>query len=258
MTEMTAATDDLDLDGVFNFRDLGGLTTVDGRATASGRLYRSDGLHRSPAADRHRVTDLGIVEVVDLRTEAEIEREGRFETDGIRWHHSPIFQELRDFAGAGHPSDPVDRLCHHFEHMIETNEGPLGDAIGVVADAAERGPVVFHCTAGKDRTGVVAALILAGIGVTPAEVAGDFGRSADGVRRMVEWYCRTPGQALLDRMAEAGIDPSMAEVILSAEAATMESFLARIGEANGDVAGYLAAIGADDAVARIARVLLTS
>lgn len=256
MTETRGAADDLDLDGVFNFRDLGGLATDDGRTTLPGRVYRSDGLHRSPSADRGRLTDLGITQVVDLRTEAEIEREGRFEVAGVAWHHRPIFQSLQDFAAAGRPEDPVDLLCHHFEHMVATNEGPLAEAIGVVADAAERGPVVFHCTAGKDRTGVVAALILAGIGVTEAEVARDFARSAEGVRRMVDWYRRTTGAAPVDRMAEVGIDPSMASVILSAEADTMEAFLVRSGETNGPMADYLAALGVGDAVDRLARILL--
>jgi protein-tyrosine phosphatase len=256
MTGITAAPGELELDGVFNFRDLGGLCTGTGGVTAFGRLFRADGLHRSPPADRTRVGDIGITQVVDLRTDAEIEREGRFELAGVEWYHTPILQSLQDFAAAGRPSDPIDLLCHHFEHMVETNLGPLVEAIGQVAEAAERGPVVFHCTAGKDRTGVVAALILAGIGVTGEDIARDFARSADGVRRMVEWYRQTTGEAPVDRMAEAGIDPAMADIILSAKAATMDAFLARLAAANGDVASYLQTIGAADAVARIGRILL--
>jgi protein-tyrosine phosphatase len=256
MSDVGTSSDQLRLDGVFNFRDLGGLSTVDGRATVPGRLFRADGLHRSPAAERGRLRDLGITQVVDLRTRDEIDREGRFEADGVRWVHSPVFQSLRDFAGAGSPGGAPDLLCHHFEHMVATNAEPLAAAIGSVAEAVEGGPVVFHCTAGKDRTGVVAALILAGVGVADHDVAGDFARSAGGVRQMVDWYRRTTGTAPTDRMAEVGIDPSMADVILGAEPATMVAFLDRLRVANGDVDRYLASIGADGAVARIERVLL--
>ena len=248
----------LELDGVFNFRDLGGHPIGSGGTTTSGRVYRADGLHRSPPEQRHRLHDLGVRTVVDLRTEAEIEREGRFEADGIEWSHAPIFQALTDFLDVADADGSVDLLCHHFEHMATSNTEAMAGALGLIAEASEQGPTVFHCTAGKDRTGVLAALILSGLGVPDEVVAADFARSAPGITKMVDWYRRTSGASPVEKMAEMGVDPALAPVVMGAEASTMTTFLSRLREANGGIATYLTVLGAADAVDRLGGVLRPS
>ncbi len=251
-----------ELDGVFNFRDLGGLPLAGGGTTTGGRLFRSDGIHRAPADQQARLHEMSVRVVVDLRTDAEIEREGRFEADGIAWRHAPIIQSLADFVGGAEdrPAAPGrgedhDLLRHHFEHMVASNADALAAALVTVADSLEVGPTVFHCTAGKDRTGVVAALILAASGVADDDIAEDFARSAAAVTRMVGWYRANTGTVPADRMAEMGIDPALAPVLMGAEAATMAAFLDRLRATSGGIEPYLASIGADAAVRRITLAL---
>lgn len=240
------------LDGVFNFRDLGGLPLVGGGVTAGGRLFRSDGLHRAPADHQRRLRDVPIAAVVDLRTTDEVEREGRVETDGVEWRHAPILQSLGDFVGGAAVDEDDDPLCRHYEHMVADNAEALTVALTAVADAVDHGPTVFHCTAGKDRTGVVAALILATAGVADDDVAADFARSRDGMARMIEWYRATTDTTPAERMAQMGVDPAMRDVLIGAEAATMQRFLDRLRRRSGGLAPYLSGIGAAEPVERIA------
>ncbi|MEM9566486.1 MAG: tyrosine-protein phosphatase [Actinomycetota bacterium] len=246
------------LDGVYNFRDLAGVAPapIDGRPLAPGRLFRSDGLHRAPIDQQSLLLDVPVANVIDLRTSAEIEREGRFSADGITWRHAPILESLADFLSADAGDGSVDLLCRHYEHMIAANAEALAMALGAVADSVERGPTVFHCTAGKDRTGVVAALVLASVGVDDDAIAADFASSAAGIDRMVAWYRRNTDSTPADKMAEMGLDPAMAPIVMGAEAATMVTFLDRLRAANGGIRPYLASIGAVGSVDRITAALL--
>jgi protein-tyrosine phosphatase len=83
-------------DVVFNVRDLGGLVTVDGPRTRSGRLIRADGVHRLAGADLERARDLALGTVVDLRTDGEIDRGGRFPVDQlpVDWRHLPMLTRM--------------------------------------------------------------------------------------------------------------------------------------------------------------------
>ncbi len=245
------------LDGVYNFRDLGGAAVADGRRLAIGRLFRSDGLHRAPVDQQRLLLDVPIVNVVDLRTGAEVEREGRFAADGIGWRHAPILESLADFVSAEAGDGGPDPLCRHYEHMIAANAAALAAALGAIADSVEEGPTVFHCTAGKDRTGVVAALVLASAGVADDDIAADFARSAAGIEAMVRWYRANTGSTPADRMAEMGIDPALAPIVMGADPPTMHAFLGRLREANGGIRPYLASIGAVESVDRITAALRT-
>lgn len=250
-----APTTALQLDGVYNFRDLGGLAVADG-VTASGRLFRSDGLHRSPAEERSRLAEIGIRNVIDLRTQEEIDREGRFEADGIQWSHAPLVQRLTDFINGAGSGDSVDLLCRHYEHMVTENADAIGAALGRIADSVDEGPTVFHCTAGKDRTGVLAALILTGVGVADELVVEDFARSTSGVQQMVAWYRQHHGMAPVEKMSEMGMPPELVDTMMSSEPTTMATFLARRRAEEGGLDGFLARLGAVTSVERIGQHLL--
>lgn len=251
-----APTTALQLDGVYNFRDLGGLAVAGGRATTTGRLFRSDGLHRSPAEERWRLAEIGVGHVVDLRTSEEIDREGRFEADGIRWSHAPLVQELSDFIKDADGDDSLDLLCRHYEKMVTENAEAIRSAIELIADSVDEGPTVFHCTAGKDRTGVIAALILTGVGVPGDAVVDDFSRSTDGVTQMVAWYRRHHGMAPVEKMAEIGMPPELVDTMMGSEPVTMATFLERRRAEDGGVDGFLDRLGVGPSVERIGRHLL--
>src|SRR5829696_8848308 len=89
-------------DALFNFRDLGGHVTDDGRIVQPGVVYRSDGMHRASLDDLGRIELLGITRVVDLRTTHERTEDGCFDDEhpSIEYRHIPIFERLRGVAGA--------------------------------------------------------------------------------------------------------------------------------------------------------------
>jgi protein tyrosine/serine phosphatase len=163
---------------VFNFRDLGGLPGVGGRSVHYGRLYRSDSLHRLTVEEGERLTALGIRTVLDLRRPYEIARDGRVpELPGLEYYNlHPVHQEwnpgLYDERAGAHRY-----LADRYLDMAEEGIEGFGAALRLIADA-RRAPLVMHCFAGKDRTGVLAALTLGLLGVDETDIATDYAASA--------------------------------------------------------------------------------
>lgn len=176
----------LRLEGARNFRDLGGYETRDGHRVRWRTLFRSDALTRLTEEDADALRSMGIRRVFDLRTRTELERAGpsahlrreAVETDGsgasaIEHRHVPFFEELggtrREAPAEG---DPRPRMVASYSRMLE-RAGP--SVSHVVAALAEEQPrAVFHCTAGKDRTGLLAALILRALGVHDDTIVEDY------------------------------------------------------------------------------------
>jgi len=162
---------------VFNFRDLGGAPTTDGRAVHSGRLYRSDSLHRLTEQECAQLRTLGVRTVLDLRRPHEIERDGRIrDTSGLAYVN--IHPVHREWNPANYdPTDgPARFLADRYLDMAEEGVDGLGEALRFLSDG-DHAPVVMHCFAGKDRTGVLAALTLCLLGVPDPHIAADYARS---------------------------------------------------------------------------------
>ena len=247
--------DDRAIDGVFNFRDLGGLTTVGGRRTRSGLVYRADGLHRASPEGRLHLVGRGVRRVIDLRTAAETHREGRFDGNGVIYVHAPVVDSLGRF---GTPPEGVDDLLlHHYRRMLDDNGPGFARVLGLVADSLDAAePVVFHCAAGKDRTGVLAALLLAGIGVDDDIVADDYARSHTAMIHMVAWLEQRAVGTGEERMAALGLTPGLTSALLRAERTTMLALLTELRAAYGTLGSFLDALGAGPHLSRIANRLL--
>ena len=173
-------------DTVFNFRDLGGYETADGRRIRMGRLYRADGIHRLEGDDIGRVRDLGIRCVIDLRTAGELER-GRFPVDDhpVDHHHLPVISEIW-------PEDALveraeDYLAARYIDMLTSGTDAFVGALEVMA-SSDNFPLVFHCAAGKDRTGIVAALLLSVLGVDDELIAADYAVTAEHIDELDARY----------------------------------------------------------------------
>ena len=225
-------------DRVFNLRDLGGYPTTDGRTTRWGTLYRGDGLHRLDADD---CRSLGLRTVLDLRTEHEISERGRLEVEGIDWHHLPVIRTTWEADWWTEGSTAERFLADRYLTMLEEGAEALADALRTLA-RPERVPAAFHCAAGKDRTGVLAALVLSLLGVDDDTIAADYGLSRRGMDRLVEFVRRTYPERL-DTMAD---QPA---AFLDAPDAAMHVFLADLRAAHGSVEGYVESIGVDHDVA---------
>jgi protein-tyrosine phosphatase len=164
---------------VFNFRDLGGWPTTDGRTVRWRTLYRADTLHRIEGADLELLGGLGLRTVVDLRSAQEIDEHGRLKHDGIDLtvHHLGMVDDVGSSpatrptaqSAAALPADAGEA----YVNMTERGRRSIARAIALLAEPGAL-PGVFHCTAGKDRTGIVAALLLSALGVGDDDVASDY------------------------------------------------------------------------------------
>jgi protein tyrosine/serine phosphatase len=209
----------LDLDGVDNMRDVGGLPTTDGRAVLSGQLIRSDNLQELPPASvHHLVEDLGVTDVVDLRTFVEVAKEGdgpMVAEPGVRIHHHTLYTEDtresgipagerelpwvsdRDMGTAAKVRRPrKEERKHdaywskHYLSYLERRPDSVVAALRAIAEAD--GAVVVHCAAGKDRTGTIVGLALLTVGVTPEAVIADYAASSQRLPRILERLARHP------------------------------------------------------------------
>lgn len=209
----------LHLDGTANTRDLGGLPTTDGGRTLPNRILRSDNLQTLTDADVHRLVDeIGLRQVIDLRTSAEVLLEGRgplrsqpevvhrhFTLLPERGQYTDVFAAEEDDV-PDLPSGWLDSLLPR--HVAEHDEGepaPVRSYLGYLSQrgdavvealraiaAQDEGASVVHCAAGKDRTGVVVALTLAVAGVPHEEIAIDYGLSGEVIDAIIARLRATP------------------------------------------------------------------
>lgn len=173
--------------GAFNFRDLGGLPLRDGRRVRPGRLYRSDTLQALTQEDVCYLHDhCGVRTVVDLRLAVEVRDEGRgliADCGDVNFINSPLEMASTDGIPAG---EVLQRL---YERSLASESLPR--AITSIAEQAER-PLLIHCAAGKDRTGIVAAMVLGLIGVELEAIVGDYMRSRAAMPWMLERFSTWP------------------------------------------------------------------
>jgi protein-tyrosine phosphatase len=225
----TAAPLAHDLPQRFNLRDLGGLETRDGRRVAYRRLYRGASLHHLDADELERFRAFELRTVIDLRTPFEL-RDARFPPlPELGARSLPMFQRLPDL-----PAD-VDAgalMSDLYIRMLEIGSATIASVLEVLAEP-EAYPVAFYCAAGKDRTGVMSAVVLRMLGVPPAEIARDYALSDAPVESLRIWIAEN------DPERE---DPVPAGVYRAPEA-TMRNFLRRVDERYGSIDGYLGEIG---------------
>jgi protein-tyrosine phosphatase len=180
------------LDGAYNVRDLGGLATEQGGRTTSGLIYRGDGLGALTPADHALLTgQLGLTTIIDLRTSEEAGGDGLEDQrlfPELTVYHLSVIPEGRIGREPFPSDDPAQLAARYLENLVEGSD-VLAEAVTVLArSAAEGRPALFHCAAGRDRTGMLSALTLDVVGARRAEIVADYVasnlRSADVARRM--------------------------------------------------------------------------
>ena len=242
------------LEAVHNFRDLGGYATADGRSTRWRTLFRSDGLYRLRGADdMSRVRQLGLKSVIDLRTEREQREQGIFPTDDIKvtFHHLSIVDVTWSDTETPEFDDEVEFLVWGYRDMLEIGSSRFADAMHVLAQTDSL-PAVFHCAAGKDRTGVLAALLLSSLGVDDAHICADYGLTQDAMRRSIAWS-KVHRPELAERYA------TIPKAYLAADPRAMQIILAELAQRHGSVRNYVREIGvADTTVEALGNLLLES
>ena len=227
-------------DGCVNVRDLGGIPTEDGGTTRRGAVIRSDNVGGLTDAGWRTLVRHGVVRIVDLRWPEEVADDPPRDLDIEVVNVSvlgPNLAESRDFLRTldAHV-DTVDDIADHYAwsyvEFLERNRERFGQAIAAIAEA--NGPVVVHCMGGKDRTGLVAALLLRLAGASRDEIGRDYSLSADNLAaRTAAWLTNVPTVQERDRIEKLSGTP----------AAAMARVVAEIEARYGSVAGYLEAAG---------------
>jgi len=232
------------VDGMVNLRDLGGLPLEGGGRTRHGRLLRGESPHGLSAAGRDAMVALGVREVVDLRTASERESNPSplLEVATVRCVHAPIFRDEDDF-----PEGLVTAADVYGWWLRDLGPG-IAAAMAALADASAT-PVLVHCHAGKDRTGVVVALELLLAGVETGAIADDYALSGVHLAEMLAQ----------DRVSavEKGMDEVRAERLFTVRREAMVETVQRIHAEHGGAAELLRAIGLDSGrIERLRRLLV--
>ena len=227
------------LEGSVNFRDLGGYETVDGRRVKWGLVFRSDNLGRLTDRDVTFLQRMGIRLVCDFRTPAEAEKlPDRFPRDGpAKYLHLPIRHGEFDPANTFERIQKGDIEWMTEEFMIKgyikniDNFAPVWSTLfNCLSDRSSR-PIVFHCTGGKDRAGVCAALILLTLGVPDETVITDHGLSNVYIAGVLE--------KIYARIRSMGVDPQQVSSYFTAPQNAIVAFIDHIRQTYGSAAGYL-------------------
>lgn len=222
------------LPGTHNLRDLGGYPTATGQTTRFGRVFRCDGMHQISPEGQQALIDRGLRLVIDLRNERELEEKPNLLATHpqIDYHHIPLFR------GLSRPNTPLGLMFPTLEAMyqatLEQCRPTVAQTLQTLASQDE-GAVLFHCTAGKDRTGLIAALLLGLAGVETEPIVQDYALTAQHAA------------PLLDELYQAGLarglDPEGYRRLLTAEPNTMRATLAYLENDHGGIEGYVQGLG---------------
>jgi protein-tyrosine phosphatase len=226
------------LEGARNFRDLGGYTGADGRTVRFGCLYRSGELGALTDVDREVVAALGVTTICDLRGPSEADRVPDVAIigaepvalpmgEGDADHGDPIGQvERGEIAGVSE-----DDMARIYVSLLDRFAAEMGAVVTLAADP-DRHALLFHCAAGKDRTGLVAALLLGALGVADDDVLDDFELTN---RYRSAWRIAQ----LRPELAARGVDIDVMTAYFSAPRPAMAHALATIEADHGSVEAYL-------------------
>jgi protein-tyrosine phosphatase len=230
----------LDWEGCLNVRDLGGHRTADGGETRYGTIVRADSIRQLTNDGWAAAVDYGVRTVVDLRMDAELEADPPAELP-VDVRHFPFFHEDEEAfaeveAASVRAADDATATRDVYLVFLERFRANVAAAFGAVARAPE-GVVVIHCMGGKDRTGLLVALLLRVAGVEDPEIAADYAVSEERLRpRHEAWLSEAGTEAERERIRRIAATP----------AASMLAVLEELERRYGSVEGYLRAGGVGD------------
>jgi protein-tyrosine phosphatase len=228
---------EMGLDGAINLRDLGALATTDGRLIAGGRIFRSGHLSGLTSDAAERLVALGVGTIFDLRSKRE--RLLHPTPDSIlrrithrQFQKSPdVMAPVQLFENYMLSVEQSRRIMHETYRMLPMTHGhAYGALFSSLADGDA--PVLFHCAAGKDRTGVAAALLLSLLGVAEDDIYMDYVASNHAMAAI---------QAIVIESSDVALDSHSLEAltpVVEANPSYLDAMFGSIKENHGDVSGY--------------------
>ncbi|MDN4614875.1 tyrosine-protein phosphatase [Leifsonia sp. F6_8S_P_1B] len=232
---MTTPASRIPVNGTYNFRDIGGYP-ADGGATRTGKLYRSDGLARLGEEGREALRERRIRVVIDLRDDFEV-RALPDDLDGL----DVTVLRLPVFEGSGASASTIGAtLVDLYEKIVLQHRDVVVRALREIADTGDEA-VVVHCTAGKDRTGMVVALALLAVGVDRETVIADY--AATQANLDGPWL---EGMVALIRSHGVEVTPDLRIILGGSPPEALEAVLDLIDREHGGVREYLLDAGMDE------------
>ena len=248
--------------GLYNARDLGGYPTADGKTTKFGVFVRSEAPCGLPAEDIQYLRDYGVTVSMDFRGTGEV-RQRPSDLDGpMTYYHKPLFNEAAMGKGPGGPGNeggpggpppggpggPGGKMPGWGEMYKQMAEEARDWAMEVLTIAAEaEGAVLYHCTTGKDRTGLMSCYLLSIAGVSREDIAADYCVSQVYLEPV---YAQMRSGALMGPPPEAegdpkeqGFQPPMDDSFFQTPASAMLTLIDYLTENYGGVVEYLRHIG---------------
>ena len=235
----------LPLDGAYNVRDVGGYRTRDGRWTRWRTFFRADSLHRLTPEAQATLCDYGVRSVLDLRRSDELEMAPNVFANApeVTYHHISLLRDERPVPGK------VRSLVDTYRRILDQRQEQVRTTLEVLS-TPDGLPGLVHCSAGKDRTGVITALMLGLVGVPHETIVADYA--------LTTTYMQGP---LLDeirqRALKRGFTWEQYEPLVQSPPAFMEQTLQHIDERYGGIDAYVRAIGLQsEQIDRLQRRLL--
>jgi protein-tyrosine phosphatase len=241
----------LDWDGLLNVRDLGGHPTEDGGRTRRGAVVRADSVRRLSDAGWASLVEYGVQTILDLRFQEELEADPPYDLPVDVVHvpllpgfDAPDWVEIDELVHGA--ADQASAQTASYLAFLERFGPQFVAAVRAVADAPPGG-VLVHCQAGKDRTGLIVALLLRLSGVPVGEIADDYALSEENLRPVLaQWIAEGEDERERERRLRISATPR----------ATMVEVLGELERRHGSVGGYLLEAGADEAMLERARARL--
>jgi protein-tyrosine phosphatase len=216
------------LDGLYNLREVGGYPTADGGTVRWRTLFRSDALHRLDEPGTAAIAALGLRTIVDLRTQMEVDG-APSALDGVTARTTHISLLIGDLQALPLELDGV------YRYIIDACGKTVGESVKLLC-APDAFPALVHCSAGKDRTGIVIALILAVLGVPDEIIAADYGLSGG--------YLDLENTAAIGQVkASTGLGDNLTNQLLASPPHLMRAVLAQVRASWGSVDDYLLSHG---------------
>lgn len=244
----------LKFERITNFRDLGGYPARDGRVIAWRRVFRSGELARMNDSDLTRLVDeISLNSVIDLRSRKEAKEQGTgsLSEAGLKYHSVPFMTSDGNREEDERLFKSLTNMGEFYLHLVSRPEfgNRIVEALELIADPANH-PLVFHCAVGKDRTGILAAVLLNVLGVSDEDIVEDYALSEPYMDEI---------------LVRADENPEIAKAIehlpgffWKAAPTSMELFLSAIRQEYGSIKDYLCAQGADNSlVSHLEDALLT-
>ncbi len=236
----------IQLEGAYNVREVGGYSTRDGRFTKPGILFRADSLHALTLADQQTINNLGIGTIIDLRHPQETRRYPNIfaQSEFINYLNIPFYHGWRDLFPQGQRPRSLTEL---YTTILDNCHETIWQVLTAVANP-QNYPLLVHCQVGKDRTGMLIALLLWAVNVPEEVIVADYALSSSYLQPILNDYRQ--------QATARGYHQRYFQQLLKSPPKAMQNTLHHLHHKYSSVTNYLRIVGLDEDQLRTLRHIL--